>query len=110
VLQHKPLVLTPVEPEATFKIEIHAIHPMHDIFEKPPWQLPPILWHIPAMGPSTASGSIPLMSVDLLAIGTAVKRGYDERGAKRDVQREIAAYCAAQPDPSTIKICVSRLR
>jgi hypothetical protein len=110
VLQHKPLNLTPVEPEATFKIEIHAIHPMHDIFEKPAWQLPPIRWHVPAMGPSTAFGSMPMFSVALLAAGNAVRRAYDERAAKKDVQREIAAYCAAQPDPTTIKICVSRLR
>ena len=41
VLAKTPLRLTPVEPEATFKIEIHAIHPMHDIFEKPAWQLDP---------------------------------------------------------------------
>ena len=107
VLQHKPLKLTAAEPEATFKIEIHAIHPMHEIFEKPAWQLPPIYWHIPAMGPSTALGSIPLMSVDLLAIGSAVKHRYDERAARKEVQREIGAYCAAQPDPRTIQICVA---
>jgi len=41
VLQRTPLRLTPVEPEANFKIHIEAIHPMHDIFEKPPWQLDP---------------------------------------------------------------------
>ena len=105
VLQHKPLKLTPVEPEATFKIEIHAIHPMHDIFEKPPWQLPPIYWHVPAMGPSTAFGSIPMMSVDLLQIAAAVKRGRDERAARAEVQREIASYCAAQPNAQTIQIC-----
>jgi len=105
VLQHKPLKLTPVEPEATFKIEIHAIHPMHDIFEKPPWQLPPIYWHVPAMGPSTAFGSIPMMSVDLLQIAAAVKRGRDERAARAEVQREIASYCAAQPNAQMIQIC-----
>jgi hypothetical protein len=110
VLQHKPLNLTPVEPEATFKIEIHAIHPMHDIFEKPAWQLPPIRWHVPAMGPSTAFGSMPMFSVDLLQIAGAVKRGHDERAAKKDVQREISAYCAAQPDPRTIQICTQPIR
>jgi hypothetical protein len=110
VLQHQPLKLTTAEPEATFKIEIHAIHPMHDIFEKPPWQLPPILWHIPAMGPSTGFGSIPMFSVDLLAAGNAVRRAYDQHAAKKDVQREIAAYCAAQPDPRTIQICTQPIR
>jgi len=105
VLQHKPLKLTPVEPEATFKIEIHAIHPMHEIFEKPPWQLPPILWRVPAMGPSTAFGSMPMFSVDLLPIAAAIKRGRDERAARAEVQREIANYCAAQPNAQTIQIC-----
>jgi len=110
VLLHKPLVLTPVEQEPTFKIEIKAIHPFHEIFEKPPWQLPPIRWHVPAMGPSTAFGSMPLFSVDLLALGSAARRSYDERAAKKDVEREFNAYCAAQPDPSTIQICIQRIR
>jgi hypothetical protein len=108
VLQHKPLRLTAVEPEATFKIEIHAIHPMHEIFEKPPWQLPPIVWHIPAMGPATAFGSIPFATVDLLGIGRSVaaaRHARDERAARIGVQREIAAYCAAQPNANTIQIC-----
>jgi len=105
VLQRTPLKLTPVEPEATFKIEIHAIHPMHDIFEKPPWQLPPILWHVPAMGPSTAFGSIPMFSLDLLKIADAARRKHDERAARAEVQREIAGYCAAQPNAQTIQIC-----
>jgi hypothetical protein len=105
VLQHKPLNLTPAEPEATFKIEIHAIHPMHDIFEKPAWQLPPIRWHVPPMGPSTAFGSMPLFNVDLLQIAGAVKRGHDERAARAEVLREIAGYCAAQPNAQAIEIC-----
>lgn len=105
VLQKSPLRMTLAEPEATFKIEIHAIHPMHDIFEKPPWQLPPILWRIPAMGPSTAFGSIPMMSVDLLSIGRRAKHANDGRAARRQVERAIADYCAAQPDANTIQIC-----
>jgi hypothetical protein len=108
VLQKRPLRLTPVEPEATFKIEIHAIHPMHEIFEKPPWQLPPILWHVPAMGPSTAFGSMPILNVDLLGIARsagAAKRAHDTRAARAEVQRAIADYCAQQPNANTIQIC-----
>ncbi len=105
VLEKAPLRLTPVEPEATFKIEIHAIHPMHEIFEKPPWQLPPIYWRIPAMGPSTAFGSMPILSVDLLGIARSVRRASDERAARAEVRRAIAGYCAAQPDATTIQIC-----
>jgi hypothetical protein len=109
VLQHQPLKITTAEPEATFKIEIHAIHPMHEIFEKPPWQLPPIRWRVPAMGPSTAFGSIPMFSVDLLPIAAAVKRGHDERAARAEVRREIAAYCMAQPNAPSIQICAPRV-
>jgi hypothetical protein len=105
VLAHPPLRLTLPESEPNFKIHIEAIHPMHDIFEKPPWQLPPIYWHVPAMGPSTAFGSIPMFSVDLLPIAAAIKRGHDQRAARAEVQREIASYCAAQPNAQTIQIC-----
>jgi hypothetical protein len=108
VLAHPPLQLSLPEPEATFRIHIKAIHPMQDIFEKPPWQLPPILWRIPAMGPSTAFGSMPIMSLDLLAIARGVgasNRRRDERAARGEVQRAIADYCAAQPNANTIQIC-----
>ena len=108
VLGRKPLNLSTAEPEPTFKIEIHAIHPLHEIFEKPPWQLPPIIWHVPAMGPSTAFGSMPILSVDLLAIARSVgasNRARDQRAARGDVQRAIADYCAAQPNANTIQIC-----
>ena len=105
VLQKAPLRLTPVEPEATFKIEIHAIHPMHEIFEQPPWQLPPIYWRIPAMGPSTAFGSMPILNVDLLGIARSARRASDGRAAHAEVLRAIADYCAAQPNANTIQIC-----
>ena len=108
VLQKPPLRLDLPEPEANFKIHIEAIHPMHEIFEKPPWQLPPIVWRIPSMGPSTAFGSMPILSVDLLAIARSVgasNRARDQRAARGDVQRAIADYCAAQPNANTIQIC-----
>jgi hypothetical protein len=108
VLAHPPLQLTVPEAEANFKIHVKAIHPMQDIFEKPPWQLPPIVWRIPAMGPSTAFGSMPIVSLDLLAIARSVgaaNRARDERAARGEVQRAIADYCAAQPNANTIQIC-----
>jgi len=108
VLQHPPLQLTLPEPEANFKIHIEAIHPMHEIFEKPQWQLPPILWHVPAMGPSTAFGSMPILNVNLLSIPRAISaanHSAQERAARKDVQRAIADYCAAQPNANTIQIC-----
>ena len=108
VLAKQPLRLDLPDPEADFKVHIQAIHPMHDIFEKPPWQLPPILWRIPAMGPSTGFGSMPIASVDLLGIARSVgdaKHARDGRLAREQVRRAIADYCAAQPNANTIQIC-----
>jgi hypothetical protein len=108
VLAKKPLRLDVPDPEANFKVHIQAIHPMHDIFEKPPWQLPPILWRIPAMGPATAFGSMPIASVDLLGIARSVgdaKHARNVRLAREEVQRAIFDYCATQPNANTIQIC-----
>jgi hypothetical protein len=96
VLQKAPLKLTPAEPEATFKIEIHAIHPMHEIFEKPLWQLDPIGWQPPGVG-------LDLMMV--VRYVEKVKREHDVRSAKDEVQRSIDDYCAQQPNANTIQIC-----
>ena len=108
VLAKKPLRIDVPNEEANFKVHIQAIHPMHEIFEKPPWQLPPILWRVPAMGPSTAFGSMPILSLDLLGIARSAgdaKHAHDVRAARANVQRAIADYCAAQPNANTIQIC-----
>jgi hypothetical protein len=96
VLQKPPLRLTPVEPQATFKIEIHAIHPMHEIFDKPAWQLDPIGWQPPGVG------------LDLMMIVRyveKVKHEHDVRNAREEVQRSIDVYCAQQPNANAIQIC-----
>ena len=96
VLQKAPLKLTPAEPAATFKIEIHAIHPLHEIFEKPAWQLDPIGWQPPGVG------------LDLMMIFRyvqKVKYEHDVHNAKEEVQRSIDDYCALQPNANTIQIC-----
>ena len=102
VLQRTPLRLTPVEPEANFKIHIEAIHPMHDIFEKPPWQLDPIGWQPPGVGFNLMT----LIQYGITAASNA-KRARDERFAREEVRRAIAEYCAAQPNVNTIQICSS---
>ena len=96
VLQRTPLRMTPVEPEADFKIHIEAIHPMHDIFEKPAWQLDPVGWQPPGIG------------LDLMMIVRyveKVKHEHDVRSAREEVQRSIDVYCAQQPNANTIQIC-----
>ena len=98
VLLKPPLRLTPVEPQATFKIEIHAIHPMHEIFDKPAWQLDPIGWQPPGVG------------LDLMMIVRyveKVKREHDVRSARDEVQRSIDVYCAQQPNANAIQICAT---
>jgi hypothetical protein len=102
VLQKRPLKLTPVEPEANFKIHIEAIHPMHDIFEKPPWQLDPIGWQPPGVGFNLMT----LIQYGVTAASNA-KRARDQRFAREEVRRAIAEYCAAQPNANTIGICAS---
>ena len=96
VLQKTPLRLTPVETEATFKIHIKAIHPMHEIFEKPGWQLDPVGWQPPGVG---------LDMSRLFSYISGAKRAHDVRVAQVSVQRAIADYCATQPNPETIQIC-----
>jgi len=100
VLQHKPLQLTVPEPEVNFKIHIEAVHPMHEIFDKPPWQLDPIGWQPPAIG-------FNLMTLVDYVVNAAseAKREHDVRRAREEVQRSIADYCAAQPNANTIQIC-----
>jgi len=96
VLQKTPLRLTVVEPEPTFKIEIHAIHPLHEIFDKPAWQLDPVGWQPPRTG-------FDLLSIYRMA--RDAKRAYDVRIAREGVQKSIADYCAAQPNAAAIQIC-----
>ena len=96
VLGKAPLRLDVAEPQATFKIEIKAIHPMHEIFEKPLWQLDPIGWQPPGVG------------LDLMMIFRyvdKVKREHDVRNAREEVQRSIDDYCAVQPNAKAIQIC-----
>jgi len=102
VLQKRPLRLTPVEPEANFKIRIEAIHPMHDIFEKPAWQLDPIGWQPKAVGFNLLA-----LIQDGVTAASNAKRARDQLFAREEVRRTIAEYCAAQPNANTIAICSS---
>ena len=96
VLQNAPLRLTLPDAQPTFKVEIKAIHPMHDIFDKVPWATDPVGWQPPGVGLDLGF---------LFRYMATVKRGHDERVAREDVQRQIADYCAVQPNANTIQIC-----
>ena len=100
-LDQPPSKLTLTIREPDFRVHIEQRRPLQEIFDTPPWQLPPIGWQPPAIG-------FDLMSLVQYAIKSAsdAKRGHDERMARETVQREIAAYCAAQPNSGArIQIC-----
>jgi hypothetical protein len=100
VLQQPPLRLTLPETEANFKIHIEAIHPLHEVFDKPLWQLDPIGWQPPGIG----FNLLTLVQYAVTAAADA-KRAHDVRHARDEVQRAIVDYCAAQPNANTIQIC-----
>ena len=105
----KPSRLTIRTPD--FFVHIEQRRPMQDIFDTPPWQLPPIGWRVPPMGARTAFGTIPIVNVDLLSIARSMsdaRRANAARNASDEVRSEIAAYCAAQPDRATILMCPNR--
>lgn len=101
-LEKPPSKLTLPEVKPDFKVHIEERRPLQEIFDTPPWQLPPIGWRPPAVG-------FDLMSLlTKAAHGVAeAKRGHDLHVAKDEVQRAIAAYCLAQPNAGEIQICSS---
>ena len=93
------LTLQQVVPD--FSVQIEKRRPMQDIFDIPPWQLPPHGWQPPAIG-------FDLMSlVRYVSKGVSdAKRGRDERLAREEVERALADYCAGQPDSTAgIQMC-----
>jgi hypothetical protein len=101
-LQKPPSKLTLQPRVADFTVHIEKRRPMQDIFDVPPWQLPPIGWQPPAWG--TGINLMNLVSYVARSVSDA-KRGRDERLAREDVQRAIADYCAGQEDRAAIQIC-----
>ena len=96
VLENTPLRLTLPDVQPTFKVEIKAIHPMHEIFDKVPWATDPIGWQPPGIG-------LDLMMV--FRYVEKVKHEHDVQNAREEVQRSIDDYCAQQPNANTIQIC-----
>ena len=102
-LEKPPSKLTLQERRPDFSVHIEKRRPMQDIFDIPPWQLPPIGWQPPAWGTG-----INLMSVvAYVAKGIRdAKYAHDERKAREEVQQTIADWCAAQENNGAgITIC-----
>ena len=115
-LEKPPSKLTVPEVRADFHVHIEARRPLQEIFDKPVWQLPPIGWQPPAVA-YTAFGGIPMVNLDLMAIGGAVaravndaRRAHEARNASEEVRQAIAEYCAVQPNAATISICSGSAR
>jgi hypothetical protein len=97
------LKLTPAERPPDFRVYIEEKNPLQDLFDIPAWMPEKPGWRPPALG------------FDLLSIVRSVahevadaKRGHDVRVAHEEVLREIASYCAAQPNSGAgIAICAS---
>lgn len=102
VLARPPLVLALPDAQPTFKVEIKALHPMHDIFDKVPWATDPVGWQPPGIG-------FDLLSVFRYVAKSAAdaKHAHDERVARDEVQRAINDYCAVQPNANRILLCYS---
>jgi hypothetical protein len=101
-LEKPPSKLTLPEVKADFRVHIEERRPLQEIFDTPPWQLPPLGWRPPAVG-------FDLLSLfGKVAGGVAdAKRAHDVRAARDEVQRAIAAYCLAQPNAGEIQMCSS---
>jgi hypothetical protein len=110
-LEKPPSKLTVPEVRADFSVHIEVRRPLQDIFDKPVWQLPPIGWQPPAVG-YTAFGGMPMVNIDLMAVGGAIARAVNDarrahaaHNASEEVRQAIAEYCAVQPNAATISIC-----
>ena len=100
VLEKKPLRLTLPDMEPTFKVEIKAIHPFHEIFDVVPWATDPIGWQPPGYG-------FDLLTVFRYVAKAAADAKYehDVHKAHEEVQSAIDDYCAAQPNANRILLC-----
>ena len=110
-LERQPSKLALPDVQADFRVHIEVRRPLQDIFDRPPWQLPPIGWTAPPVAYS-AFGATPMVTVNMLPLVDAVARTvrdirhtYALRNASEEVQRAIAEYCAAQANAATISIC-----
>jgi hypothetical protein len=92
-LERPPAKLTLQDRTPDFSVHIEKRRPMQDIFDKPPWQLPPIGWQPPSWG--TGLNLLSVVSYVAKEIRDA-KYAHDERKAREEVQQSISGWCAAQ--------------
>jgi hypothetical protein len=103
-LAKPPSKLTLEERVPDFSVHIEKRPPMQDIFDIPPWQLPPLGWRPP---PVLGFNLLDLFSKAAGAISEA-KHQHDERVAREEVQRSIAEYCATATVTAAAVMCPGR--
>lgn len=90
-LQRTPTLRVEVPtPEPTFKVTIVE----HPYFREVPHQWDWGGGGVPLAGPPSGTGSPALAQVDVLPLLKSAKHAYDEHAAKKDVERELAAFCS----------------
>jgi hypothetical protein len=112
-LARPPSALNLQERPPDFRVEIidrqRFEHLLGQLFETKGGTEPPpgVFARAPTVGTTP-----PLIGVDLLAIGRSLGNAVsgaghdrDARAAAEEMWREVASYCAAQPDRATIQIC-----
>jgi hypothetical protein len=103
-LARPPSQLTLQDRVPDFTVHIERRPPMADIFDTPPWQLPPIGWRPP---PILGFNLLDLFSKAAGAVAEA-KHQHDERVAREEVQRSIAEYCATATATAAAAMCPGR--
>jgi hypothetical protein len=114
-LAKPPPVLKPPDPTPNFTVFIEARRPLQEIFKTPPWATagssysktcpPRQASYLPQADCTSPSGG----GTDILPLLRQAKRAHDAQAAHEEAQREIEAYCAAQPNGGReIAICPAR--
>jgi hypothetical protein len=91
-------------PHADFRVNVEAVRPFADIFERPPWVTPPQEFAAPKIG---GDGRVAqLGGFDPGVVGHSISRAIRTRRAHKEVIEAIAQYCAAHRDePGASGIC-----
>jgi hypothetical protein len=108
-----PVLKRPPDSTPDFTVYIKQRRPLQDIFDTPPWATAGVTYsktcpprqasYLPQEDCSSSRGG---GGTDVLPLLRQARRAHQEHAAHEEAQREIEAYCAAQPDGGReIAIC-----
>lgn len=115
-LAKPPPILKPPNLTPNFTVHIEERRPLQEIFDTPAWAIagasfprtcpPRQASYLPEDNCTSSGGG---GGTDVLPLLRQAKRAHDARAAHEEAQREIEAYCAAQPNGGKdIEICPAR--